>query len=75
MQSAEAVLAVIRERGNKKLPLERLYRQLFSPGLFLMAYANLYGNAGAMTKGTTEETADAMSMAKIDGIVSALLRA
>lgn len=72
MQSAEAVLAVIRERGNKKLPLERLYRCLFNPGLFLMANANLYGNAGAMTKGTTEETADAMSMAKIDGIVSAL---
>jgi len=72
MQSAEAVLAVIRERGDKKLPLERLYRCLFNPGLFLMAYANLYGNAGAMTKGTTEETADAMSMAKIEGIVSAL---
>ena len=51
MQSAKTVLDVIRERGRKGLPLERLYRQLFNPELFLIAYGNLYGNAGAMTKG------------------------
>jgi group II intron reverse transcriptase/maturase len=72
MQSAETVLAVIREYGTKKVPLERLYRCLFNPALFLRAYANLYGNAGAMTKGTTDETADAMSMAKIEKIIAAL---
>ena len=72
MQNAETVLAVIREYGTKKVPLERLYRCLFNPALFLRAYANLYGNAGAMTKGTTDETADAMSMAKIEEIIASL---
>ena len=64
MQTPTTVLDVIRERGRKGLPLERLYRQLFNPELFLIAYANLYGNAGAMTKGITQESADAMSVAK-----------
>ena len=36
MQSAETVLSVIRERGKRGLPLERLYRQLFNPRLFLL---------------------------------------
>jgi len=72
MQNAETVLHVYRERGKRGLPLERVYRQLFNPQLFLMAYANLYGNAGAMTRGTTEETVDAMSLAKIDRIIRQL---
>ena len=47
MQNAETVLHVYQERGRRELPLERVYRQLFNPKLFLVAYANLYGNAGA----------------------------
>jgi group II intron reverse transcriptase/maturase len=72
MQSAKTVLDVIRERGRKGLPLERLYRQLFNPQLFLIAYGNLYGNTGAMTKGTTDETADSMSVAKVEDLIQAL---
>ncbi|MCX4730935.1 reverse transcriptase/maturase family protein [Streptomyces sp. NBC_01363] len=72
MQSAETVLSVIRERGRKGLPLERLYRQLFNPQLFLMAYGRIYSNKGAMTPGVTGETVDGMSLAKIDSIVQAL---
>src|SRR6266487_2094016 len=72
MQNAETVLHVIREHGRRGLPLERVYRQLFNPHLFLMAYANLYGSSGAMTAGTTEETVDAMSMAKIASIIERL---
>ncbi len=69
MQSAETVLDVIRERGRRGLPLERVYRQLYNPQLYLMAYANLYGNAGAMTPGTTGETVDGMSLAKIERLI------
>jgi group II intron reverse transcriptase/maturase len=72
MQRAETVLNVYRERGRRGLPLERVYRQLYNPQLFLIAYANLYGNAGAMTPGTTEETVDAMSMTKIERIITKL---
>jgi hypothetical protein len=38
MQSAATYLELIRERGKKGLPLERVYRQLFNRDLFLMAY-------------------------------------
>jgi group II intron reverse transcriptase/maturase len=72
MQSAETVLDVIRERGRRSLPLERLYRQLFNPQLFLMAYGRIYRNAGAMTPGVTGETVDGMSRAKIDTIIGTL---
>lgn len=72
MRNAETVLSVIRERGRRGLPLEDVYRQLYNPELYLRAYGRLYRNAGAMTKGTTEETVDAMSRAKIDAIIEAL---
>ena len=38
MQSAETVLGVLRERGRKGLPLDELYRQLFNPHLYLLAF-------------------------------------
>ncbi|HKR52664.1 MAG TPA: hypothetical protein VJT72_24405, partial [Pseudonocardiaceae bacterium] len=72
MQGAETVLSVIRERGRKSLPLERLYRQLFNKELFLVAYGRIYSNQGAMTPGVTGETVDGMSLAKIDTIIDAL---
>jgi group II intron reverse transcriptase/maturase len=72
MQGAETVLDVIRERGRRGLPLERLYRQLFNPQLFLLAYGRIYSNKGSMTPGVTGETVDGMSLAKIGGIIGAL---
>lgn len=72
MQRAETVLNVYRERGRRGLPLERVYRQLYNPHLYLLAYANLYSNAGATTRGTTEETVDGMSLAKIKRIITKL---
>ncbi|MBV9023386.1 MAG: maturase [Streptomycetaceae bacterium] len=72
MQSAEAVLDVIRKRGERGLPIERLYRQLFNPQLYLVAYGRIYANTGAMTPGITRETADGMSLEKIGSIIDAL---
>lgn len=72
MQNAETVLTVIRERGRHGLPLERVYRLLFNPQLYLLAYGRLYKNEGAMTRGTTGETADAMSMSKIETLIARL---
>ncbi len=72
MRSAEIALAIIHERGKKGLPLEGLYRQLYNPSLYLLAYGRIYRNAGAMTPGATEETADGMSLAKIGKIIDAL---
>jgi group II intron reverse transcriptase/maturase len=69
MQSADKILDVIRNRGERGLHLERVYRSLFNRDLYLVAYGRLYSNQGAMTKGTTGETVDGMSLAKIDSII------
>ena len=68
MQSAETVLGVLRERGRRGLPCNELYRQLFNPQIYLLAYGNIYSNSGAMTPGAGGETADGMSEGKIDQI-------
>jgi group II intron reverse transcriptase/maturase len=72
MQTAKTYLELIGERGKKDVPLERVYRQLFNRDLYLKAYGKIYRNNGAMTPGTTEETADGMTLAKIDGIIELL---
>jgi retron-type reverse transcriptase len=72
MRSAEAVLEVIRDRGTRGLPLEGIYRQLFNPQLYLRAYGRIARNRGATTPGSTNETVDGMSLAKIHQIVEAL---
>ena len=72
MQNAETVLGVLRERGRRGLPLNELYRQLFNPQLYLMAYGRIYANKGAMTPGASGETADGMSLGKIGRIIDAL---
>ena len=72
MQSAETVLGILRERGRKGLPCEELYRQLFNPQLYLLAYGRIYANHGAMTPGASAETADGMSEDKIHKIIEAM---
>src|SRR5947208_7958563 len=72
MQSAEVVLGVLRERGRKGLPCNELYRQLFNPQLYLLAYGRIYSNQGAMTPGATQETVDGMSQAKIGRVIDAM---
>ena len=74
MQDAGTVLAVLRERGRKGLPCGELYRQMFNPSLYFLAYGNIYSNQGAMTPGIDDETADGMSEGKIGEII-ALMRA
>ena len=72
MQNAETVLGVLRERGRRGLPLDELYRQLFNPQLYLLAYGRIYSNKGAMTPGATGETVDGMSLGKIGRVIDAL---
>src|SRR5258708_11491231 len=72
MRNAETIFAVLRERGTRGLPLEDLYRQLFNRELYLRAYARISSRHGAMTPGSTSETVDGMSLAKIDAIIEAV---
>lgn len=54
------------------MPVNRVYRQLFNRHLYLRAYGKIYRNAGATTKGVTEETVDGMSLEKIERIIADL---
>lgn len=72
MRDAETILGIIRERGRRGLPLEDVYRQLYNPALYLKAYGKIYRNKGAMTPGVTPETADEMSLEKIQAIIEAI---
>jgi retron-type reverse transcriptase len=72
MQSADVYLELLHERGRNGLPVERIYRQLFNPRLYLTAYGKIYRNAGAMTPGVTTETVDGMSLEKIGATIEAL---
>lgn len=72
MQTADQILSAIRKLGEKRLPLTRVYRCLFSEELFLAAYGKLYRNQGALTPGTTNDTVDGMSRARIRTIIDQL---
>ena len=69
MRNAETILSVIRDRGDRGLPLGDVYRQLFNSNLYLLAYSRIYKNDGAMTQGVTPETADGMSIKKIENLI------
>src|SRR5436190_24112180 len=72
MRNAETCLAIIRTRGERRLPIDDLYRQLFNPEFYLRAYGKIYRNDGAMTHGTTPETVDGMSLMKVQTIIDDL---
>src|SRR5215470_3867315 len=72
MQTTEKYLGLLRERGKRGLPLQRVYRQLYNTNLYLTAYGRVYRNAGAMTPGVTEETADGTSLETFEAIITAL---
>ncbi len=72
LQTTETYLGLLRERGKRGLPLKRVYRQLYNTNLYLTAYGRVYRNAGAMTPGVTEETADGTSLETFEAIITAL---
>src|ERR1700747_2374020 len=74
MREPETILNIHQTRGSKGLPLERVYKHLLDPELFLRAYGKIYRNAGATTKGSTAETVDGMTLQKLHRIID-LLRA
>lgn len=58
--------------SNKSYEYERLYRNLYNRDFYLLAYQNIYANNGNMTKGTDEQTIDAMSLERIDKLIASL---
>ena len=66
-------LEIVRKRGEKGTTLNRVYNIIQSKELYLMAYAKLYANKGALTPGTTpNDTVDGMSLKRIDASIEKL---
>lgn len=73
MRNAQAYLEIVKERGERRLELKRVYRNLQNRELFLSAYAKLYANRGALTPGIEpRDTADGMALKRIASIIVAL---
>ena len=62
-------ISVISKTGKK---INGLYRLMENPEIWKMAYANIYVNKGAITKGTDNITLDGFSMARVEKIISEL---
>ena len=57
---------------NPKYKFERLYRNLYNPEFYLLAYKNIYANDGSMTPGVDGVTTDGMSLERIDKVIASL---
>ena len=73
MLLADKYLSVVNNRGQRNLPLTRVYRNMRKRGLFLKAYGKISQNAGATAVGTdTDDTIQGMSLERIDRIIEDL---
>ncbi len=73
MQTAENILQAMHKMGEKRTPLERVYRCLFNEDLFLVAYGRIARNQGALTAGSDErDTVDGMSLERIRKVIEEL---
>jgi len=73
MRNPIHVLKSLDENATKPGYLyQRLYRNLYNPEFYLLAYKNIAASQGSMTAGVDGHTLDNMSMARIQRIIAAL---
>ena len=73
MRNPIDVLKLLTEKASVKgYTFERLYRNLYNPDFYLLAYKNIAASPGSMTKGADGLSIDNMSMARINRIIASL---
>lgn len=73
MRNPIDVLKLLTEKASvKEYTFERLYRNLYNPDFYLLAYKNIATSPGSMTKGADGLSIDNMSMARISKIITSL---
>lgn len=73
MRNPIAVLKSLEEKAKQKgYVFERLYRNLYNPEFYLLAYQNIAKSQGSMTEGTDGMTLDDMTMGRIERIIATL---
>ncbi|MFR3144966.1 MAG: reverse transcriptase/maturase family protein [Eubacterium callanderi] len=73
MRNPIEVLRSLTEKSkNESYRFQRLYRNLYNPEFYWLAYKNIYANTGSMTAGTDGTTIDGMSDERIQRIIKTL---
>jgi group II intron reverse transcriptase/maturase len=71
MQKAEIVLSMLGQRAKEDstFVFDRLYRNLFNPDFYLLAYNNIYDKEGNLTEGTDQVTIDGFNMRLVEKLI------
>lgn len=73
MRNPIAVLKSLTEKSKTvNYRFQRLYRNLYNPEFYWLAYKNIYANKGSMTAGVDGSTMDNMSNSRIEKIICSL---
>jgi group II intron reverse transcriptase/maturase len=74
MQNAEVVLSMLGQKSlqNSEYVFDRLYRNLFNPDFYMLAYSNIYAREGNMTEGVDKSTIDGFNTQKVQEIITLL---
>ena len=71
MQKAEIVLSMLGQKAKEDnaFVFDRLYRNLFNPDFYLLAYNNIYDKEGNLTEGTDQTTIDGFNMRLVEKLI------
>lgn len=70
MREPKRVLNELTKQSRKEgYHYQRLYRNLYNPEFYLLAYQNIYANQGSLTKGADTITLDGISQMRIDQVI------
>ena len=73
MRNPKNVLESLTSKAaNKDYHYQRLYRNLYNPAFFLLAYERIQAKPGNMTAGSDGKTIDGMSMKRIEALIQKL---
>ena len=73
MRNPISVLKNLEEKATQKgYVFERLYRNLYNPEFYLLAYQSIAKSQGSMTAGTDGMTLDDMTVGRIERIIASL---
>jgi len=72
MQKAEIVLSMLEQKAKEDstFVFDRLYRNLFNPDFYLLAYNNIYDREGNLTEGTDQVTIDGFNMKLVEKLIA-----
>lgn len=72
MTSTLKFIGIMHKLGNEEKTVSKVYRRMLDIDIFIAAYTELSKNEGRLTAGTTEETIDGASLAKLENIITSL---